>query len=354
MHPELDIKKDCKGKTGIKYTNKILDDFINNNDNDSDIEFDISELKTIKIKKSKIKKSKINEDKNKNDKNDKNKKNKTKTKFVFDPDNTTPEYIGKLLKMRTDTIGKMEKLCSTTNEDKLLSTMSPFKDDREASYYLITRQIINYSCSECEIKPVYNNKPLILVLDHIDNLNSNYDEDNLRFLCPNCLTQIKGENHMKNYSRKTAKTSCIICHKEFAANRIKGDKCNSCMFALCNEQLYSNNYQFKHYEAPKFTLKTLDKTDDFKEMGAVADYMSNVDKSNYISCKQMIENEEHKSKAVYNMKIKEYNKKKNKYMDVSKEINTSESVISQIIRNRNKVKDEINVEEKMTKGMTFD
>ena len=45
-----------------------------------------------------------------------------------------------------------------------------------------------YSCSCCTLGE-WNNKPIVLELDHIDGDNRNNEPSNLRLLCPNCHSQ---------------------------------------------------------------------------------------------------------------------------------------------------------------------
>lgn len=52
--------------------------------------------------------------------------------------------------------------------------------------YVLEKQ--SNKCAICKISD-YNNKPLVLELDHIDGNYVNNTEDNLRFLCPNCHSQ---------------------------------------------------------------------------------------------------------------------------------------------------------------------
>lgn len=44
-------------------------------------------------------------------------------------------------------------------------------------------------CAICSLPPVWNGKPLVLQLDHINGDSDNNHPSNLRLLCPNCHTQ---------------------------------------------------------------------------------------------------------------------------------------------------------------------
>ncbi len=54
---------------------------------------------------------------------------------------------------------------------------------------LLTEGLIENVCDECKLGPTWNNKPLVLHLDHIDGDNINNERSNLRLLCPNCHSQ---------------------------------------------------------------------------------------------------------------------------------------------------------------------
>jgi 5-methylcytosine-specific restriction endonuclease McrA len=54
---------------------------------------------------------------------------------------------------------------------------------------IIEENLIPYFCSECGIVDSWNNKKLVIQLDHINGVNNDNRLENLRFLCPNCHTQ---------------------------------------------------------------------------------------------------------------------------------------------------------------------
>lgn len=45
-------------------------------------------------------------------------------------------------------------------------------------------------CAICGIKPMWNHKELVFILDHIDGHATNNKRDNLRVICPNCDSQL--------------------------------------------------------------------------------------------------------------------------------------------------------------------
>jgi 5-methylcytosine-specific restriction endonuclease McrA len=54
---------------------------------------------------------------------------------------------------------------------------------------IIMEGLLDYVCAICRIEPMWESKPLTLVLDHINGVNNDHRLQNLRFLCPNCNSQ---------------------------------------------------------------------------------------------------------------------------------------------------------------------
>lgn len=46
-------------------------------------------------------------------------------------------------------------------------------------------------CEECQLENKWNDKPIIMELDHIDGDRTNHLFENLKILCPNCHSQTK-------------------------------------------------------------------------------------------------------------------------------------------------------------------
>jgi Zn finger protein HypA/HybF involved in hydrogenase expression len=54
---------------------------------------------------------------------------------------------------------------------------------------ILNDNLIKYECVECGLNNEWNNKKIVLQLDHINGVNDDHRLENLRFLCPNCHSQ---------------------------------------------------------------------------------------------------------------------------------------------------------------------
>lgn len=91
---------------------------------------------------------------------------------------------------------------------------------------LLKVKLLEYKCYICNISE-WQNKKLMLQLDHINGNNENNELNNLRLLCPNCHSQTDtyaGKN-IKEKRQKRDKYNCDKCKKEIST----GSKyCKSC------------------------------------------------------------------------------------------------------------------------------
>ena len=69
-----------------------------------------------------------------------------------------------------------------------------------------------YKCAICGLGPLWKEKPLTMILDHIDGDHHNNTLDNLRWVCPNCNQQLPTTNRRKPVEKKKKVIHrCIDC-----------------------------------------------------------------------------------------------------------------------------------------------
>jgi 5-methylcytosine-specific restriction endonuclease McrA len=96
--------------------------------------------------------------------------------------------------MKTKTSGKMYHGLNEFNRKRKIPTDQILVKDSTYARHNLKRRLIEeklllYKCSCCGNVGEYNNKPLVLQLDHINGINNDNRLENLRFLCPNCHAQ---------------------------------------------------------------------------------------------------------------------------------------------------------------------
>jgi len=72
---------------------------------------------------------------------------------------------------------------------EILVEHSTYRDNKKLKRRLLKEGLMVNRCSECRLRPVWQGKPLMMVLDHINGKSSDYRIENLRLLCPNCNSQ---------------------------------------------------------------------------------------------------------------------------------------------------------------------
>lgn len=75
--------------------------------------------------------------------------------------------------------------------EDILTGKCPTYKTHSLKQRLLKENIKKNVCEECGQEEVWNNKPLVMHLDHIDGNSENHQLHNLRMLCPNCHTQTK-------------------------------------------------------------------------------------------------------------------------------------------------------------------
>lgn len=83
---------------------------------------------------------------------------------------------------------------------------------REITYSWLKPHILceqNNKCEICGCEPIWNNKELHFILDHIDGDATNNRRDNLRLICPNCDSQLDTYKS-RNIGKSTRKYKPIV------------------------------------------------------------------------------------------------------------------------------------------------
>ena len=76
---------------------------------------------------------------------------------------------------------------------------------------LIQNGMLQNKCQICGIDPIWNGKPMTLVLDHINGINNDHRMENLRLVCNNCDSQLitfKGRNKYITGDTKRPRAVC--------------------------------------------------------------------------------------------------------------------------------------------------
>ena len=130
---------------------------------------------------------------------------------------------------------------------------------------LIKDSIIPYNCANCGLSSEWDNKPLSLVLDHINGIPNDNRLENLRFLCPNCNSQTEtfaGRN--VKYKKQIKK--CTNCESPVSKN---ATLCNECFVNRKHLNLRKSapRLERRKFEVTKEELQELLKNNSFVSIG---------------------------------------------------------------------------------------
>lgn len=87
---------------------------------------------------------------------------------------------------------------------------------------VLQEKVFEEKCTACGTGRLWNKKPLMFVLDHINGINTDHRLKNLRLLCPNCNSQTEtfaGRKHIKHDWK------CLDCGTEISR---RSKRCTTC------------------------------------------------------------------------------------------------------------------------------
>ena len=138
---------------------------------------------------------------------------------------------------------KLELKERLSKYDKYILSKKSYITDDILSVYIIEHELIPYHCKICSHPPLWNKKALTLVLDRLNNTITDNRLENLRFLCPNCFSQINKRKQLFNRIVKEKQRLCIDCNKRIVNKniRVNNIKCRSQRCKSCLEKHVSKS-----------------------------------------------------------------------------------------------------------------
>ena len=105
----------------------------------------------------------------------------------------------------------------------ILVAQSSYLNGSSLKRRLFDSKLLKNECYLCGLSSLWNGKPLVLQLDHINGTHNDNRIENLRILCPNCHTQTSTFTGRKNKNRKT----CFDCGDAIRKKNVRCRKCEN-------------------------------------------------------------------------------------------------------------------------------
>jgi endogenous inhibitor of DNA gyrase (YacG/DUF329 family) len=88
---------------------------------------------------------------------------------------------------------------------------------------LLNEGLLKNECTLCGALPIWQDRPLVLILDHINGVNNDNRLTNLRLVCPNCNSQLP--TFAGRAARQYEKQNCPTCGKSIGRH---AEHCPQC------------------------------------------------------------------------------------------------------------------------------
>lgn len=145
--------------------------------------------------------------------------------------------------------------------EEILVKDSSYKSQYRLKEKLIKNNLLPYTCAICGCEPKWQGKDLVLILDHINGDHFDCRLQNLRFVCPNCNSQL--DTHGGKNKKVKVDNTCDKCGKKITYGT-KNHLCREC---------YEKE---KFREIPsKETLQEYLKTMSYVQIGKLLNVTSN-------------------------------------------------------------------------------
>lgn len=118
-------------------------------------------------------------------------------------------------------MGLLRKKIQVPIENLLVSNSTCHRGDLKRR--LINDGFLKNECSECGLQEVWNGKPIVMVLDHINGVRNDNRLENLRLLCPNCNSQ---QDTFAGRNNKVKRYFCSECGSKIGKHSKLCNKCS--------------------------------------------------------------------------------------------------------------------------------